>query len=226
MKFLREDTAAAARAIARSICDGLAEDKRVLWLVSGGSNIAIEKTVMDMARNHAGKKLAGLAVLPVDERYGPPGYKDSNMQRLREAGFDPGAAMVVDVLVHDTPFDQTVQFYSEVAATALASADVVIGQFGMGTDGHVAGIKPDSPAAEADESTVAGYEWEDYRRMTLMPTALRQIAIGFLIAYGADKKQPLTQLQLKKQPFKKLPAMLLYELPDVYVYNDQIESEG
>ena len=225
MKFIREDTEAAAHAIAQSICDGLFADKRVLWLVSGGSNIAVEKKVMDMVRDHAGSKLAGLAILPIDERYGPAGHKNSNVQALRDAGFDSGVAIVVDVLMHNVPFDQTVGFYNEVASTALSNASVIVGQFGMGSDGHIAGIKPESPATELDESTVAGYEWDDYVRMTLMPAALRQVTSGFLIAYGADKKKPLTQLQKQAVPFKKLPAMLLYELPDVHVYNDQIGSE-
>ena len=226
MKFLREDVEAATHAIAQSICDGLFAEKRVLWLVSGGSNIAVEKNVMDIVRNHANGKLAGLAILPIDERYGPAGHKDSNVEALRAAGFNPGTATLVDVLLHNTPFDQTVSFYSEVAAMALSNASVIVGQFGMGSDGHIAGIKPQSPATDTDESTVAGYEWDDYTRMTLMPPALRQITIGFLVAYGADKKKPLVQLQKKTVPFKRLPARLLYELPNVRVYNDQIESEG
>jgi len=217
---------AAERAIAKAICDGLFDGKRVLWLVSGGSNIAVEKDIMDMLRDHAGDHLTGLAVMPMDERYGPPGHKDSNAQLLRAAGFNPGVSTFVDVLLHNTPFDQTVSFYSDVAATALAGADIIVGQFGMGPDGHVAGIKPDSPATEADESTVAGYDWEDYRRMTLMPAALRQITTGFLVAYGDDKRGPLKHLQENDEPFAALPAVLLYELPDVYVYNDQMESEG
>lgn len=226
MKFVKSNKAAATRAIATALCDGLFAGKRVLWLTSGGSNVAIEKDVMDIVRNHASDHLSGLAVMPMDERYGPPGHKDSNVQQLRAAGFEPGPGMLVDVLLHNAPFDQTVSFYNDVAATALANANVIIGQFGMGPDGHVAGIKPDSPATEADESTVAGYDWEDYRRMTLMPAALRQITTGFLAAYGDDKRSPLTHLQKNDESFTTLPAVLLYELPDVYVYNDQIESEG
>jgi 6-phosphogluconolactonase/glucosamine-6-phosphate isomerase/deaminase len=225
MKFLREDMGAATHAVAKAICDSLFADRRVLWLVSGGSNIAVEKDVMGMVRDHAGERLAGLAIMPVDERYGYSGHKDSNIQQLREAGFDPGVATLVDVLLHDMPFDQTISFYNDVASTALASADTVIGQFGMGADGHVAGIKPKSPATESDESTVAGYEWEDYTRLTLMPAALRQVTTGFLVAYGEDKKKALTELKKHTASFAKLPAEVLYELPDVYVYNDRIESE-
>jgi 6-phosphogluconolactonase/glucosamine-6-phosphate isomerase/deaminase len=225
MKFLREDTGVVSHEIARVICDGLFANKRVLWLVSGGSNLAAEKDIMDMARNHADGHLRGLAIMPVDERYGHPGHDDSNIQQLRDAGFDPGSATFIDVLLHDTPFDETVSFYNELANAALANADLVVGQFGMGADGHIAGIKPDSPAADSDVSTVTGYNWSDYQRLTLMPAALRQITVGFLLAYGSDKKKTLLQLQKNKLPFHKLPAVLLYEIPEMYVYNDQIESE-
>jgi 6-phosphogluconolactonase/glucosamine-6-phosphate isomerase/deaminase len=225
MKFLRENQSAAEQIIASVICAGLFAHKRVLWLVSGGSNAVIEKNIMDMVRNHAGGNLTGMAILPMDERYGKPGHSDSNAQQLREIGFNPGNAIWVDVLMHDTPLDQTVSFYSDVISAALANASIIVGQFGMGTDGHVAGIKPNSPATVTDESTVAGYEWEDYTRMTLMPAALRQISTAFLLAYGADKKGPLKKLRDKSDSFKKLPAMLLYELTEVSVFNDQIESE-
>lgn len=225
MRFLREDKEKASQAIAKGICDGLFTGERVLWLVSGGSNIAIEKAVMDTVRAHADNRLSGLAILPVDERYGHPGHVDSNIQQLREAGLEPGAATVVDVLLRDLPLEQTVSFYNDAAATALANASVIVGQFGMGADGHIAGIKPDSPATEADESTVIGYTWSDYIRLTLTPSALRQVTIGFLLAYGADKKKKLAALQRNKSSLKTLPAELLYELPDVTIYNDQIESE-
>lgn len=222
MKFAREQQGVAERAIATAICDGLFADKRVLWLVSGGSNIAIEKEVMDMVRVHANGRLSKLAVMPIDERYGSSGHKDSNVEQLRQAGFDCGEGMLIDVLIHDLPFDETVSFYNEVASAALANAAVVVGQFGMGSDGHVAGIKPDSPATEIDESTVTGYVWDDYTRMTLSVAALRQVTIGFLVAYGADKKPRLDELKQKELSFAKLPALLLYEIPKVTVFNDQM----
>jgi len=225
MNFLRDDTGVASRAVAKAICDGLFDNKRVLWLVSGGSNIAAEKVTMDMIRAHASARLDGLAIMPVDERYGHPGHKDSNIQQLREAGFDARGSTLVDVLMHDLPFEQTVSFYNDIVATALANADVVIGQFGMGADGHIAGIKPGSPATEIDESTVAGYEWDDYTRMTLMPVALRQITMGFLLAYGDDKRKSLLGLRRHTAAFAKLPAVLLHELPEVYVYNDQVGNK-
>lgn len=222
MKFLREGSEKAVRKIAGRICQELEAGKRVLWLTSGGSNTAIEVDVMKLVREHADDKLGGLAIMPMDERYGNPGHKDSNTQQLREAGFDPGTATWVDVLTHDVPFDQTVSFYGEVAAAALTNAAVIIGQFGLGPDGHVAGILPGSPATDADEVAVAGYEWTDYPRMTLTPMALRRVQVAFVPAYGEGKKEALKRLQKNDEPLEVLPAKLLYDIPEVYVYNDVI----
>ena len=226
MKFLREDRDKAEAAIVQSLCDGLEKGERVLWLVSGGSNIQAEKLIMDALSERASDKLGGLAILPMDERFGESGHKDSNSEQLRKAGFNPGKGTWIDILMHNLPFDQTLSFYSDVSAAAFSNADTIVGQFGMGSDGHIAGIKPFSPATDVDESTVAGYEWEDYDRMTLAAASLRQITHSYLLAYGKDKKKPLQQLMKKTSTFKRLPAVLLCDLPDVYVYNDQIESEG
>ncbi|HSX43358.1 MAG TPA: 6-phosphogluconolactonase [Candidatus Saccharimonadales bacterium] len=226
MQFLREDQETAVHAIAKRICDELFGGKRVLWLTSGGSNIALEVEIMGLLRAHCGDHLEGLAIVPMDERYGKPRHADSNVEQLRASGFDPGAATLVDVLMHDAPFDQTVDFYNDVASTALANAGLVVGQFGLGTDAHVAGILPASPAAEADEATVAGYEWSDYTRMTLTPTALSAVHVGYVLAYGAGKKVALNRLLKNKEDLSELPAKLLYEIPEVYVYNDAISSEG
>jgi 6-phosphogluconolactonase/glucosamine-6-phosphate isomerase/deaminase len=198
----------------------------VRWQTSGGSNINAEVDIMHLLRDHCADKLQGLAILPMDERYGKPGHDDSNTQALRHAGFDPGEATWVDVLMHDVPFDQTVSFYNDVASAALANAGVIVGQFGMGDNGHVAGVQPDSPAAEADEATVAGYDWSDYRRLTLTPAALKQVDVGYMLAYGGGKKDALQRMQQNKETLHKLPAILLYEIPEVYVYNDAIKSKG
>lgn len=226
MQFLRDSQPEAVKTIAARICDELFKGKRVLWLTSGGSNIQAEVAVMQMLRNHAVERLSGLAILPMDERYGKQGHKDSNTEAMRQAGFDPGAATWVDVLMHDVSFDDTIDFYNEVASTAIANAGVIIGQFGLGENAHVAGVQPESPAVQADETIVAGFEWEDYGRMTLTPTALKRVQVAYVLAYGQGKKQALDRLQKNKENLAELPAVLLYDIPEVYVYNDFIKSEG
>jgi 6-phosphogluconolactonase/glucosamine-6-phosphate isomerase/deaminase len=220
MQFAREQQSAAVHAIAEHIVRALRDGQRVLWLVSGGSNIAAEVAVMDRIRADAPARLPGLAIMPMDERFGPSGHAHSNTQGLRQAGFDPGAAVWVDVLAHNVTFEQTVSFYNEVAGTLLGNAGIVIGQFGLGADGHVAGILPHSPSVDADEVMVAGYEWSDFPRLTLTPTALKQITTGYVLAYGSVKQRALERLQKHTELLDDLPAVLLYDIPEVHVYMD------
>lgn len=220
MEFVEEQQPAAIRTVATRISDELHRGQRVLWLVSGGSNVAAEVAIMDLVRELAAERLPGLAILPMDERYGALDHEHSNSHALRAAGFNPEPAVWVDVLVHNVGFEQTVGFYNEIASTLLASAGVVIGQFGLGSDGHVAGILPHSPSVDADEVTVAGYEWSDYPRMTLTPAALRQSGVAFVLAYGSVKQRAIERLQRRAEPLDDLPADLLYDIPEVYIYTD------
>jgi len=225
MKFVEGVPTDAVTAIAGRISDELLRGKRVLWLVSGGSNVGLQVQIMNEVRAKAADRLEGLAILPMDERYGEYGHKDSNSQQMREAGFDPGKATWVDVLTHNVPFDQTVSFYSDVATTAFANAGVVVSQFGLGPDAHIAGLLPDSPAISAEPVVVIGYEWSDYIRLTLSPEMLKTVQVGYVPAFGENKRTALKRLKKNDEPFEKLPAKLLYDLPEVYVYTDKLTKK-
>lgn len=224
MKFIVEEPSVAIAAVTERLVKELRSGKRVLWLVCGGSSIAAEADIMRQVHEQMDGKLEGLAILPTDERYGPAGHPDSNYRQLQEAGFDAGNATWVDVLIHDAPLAETVSFYSDVAATAFANAGVVIGLFGMGANAHIAGLQPDSPAVADDAASVVGFEWEDFTRLTLTADMLKQLSVAYGFVFG-DKKEALERLQRNEEPYPKLPAKLLYELPEVYIYNDYIKSE-
>lgn len=194
----------------------------VLWLVCGGSNIAIEVAISEQLTGPT----KNLTILPMDERYGPPGHADSNYLQLHEAGFDPHDAQWTDVLERDLPLQETVAYYSELVQGAQAEADYTIGLFGLGADGHTAGVLPGSPATSEDYATVVGYEWKDFTRMTMTPRELVKTDTAFILAYGANKKEALERLQKGVEPLRDLPSVLHHQIPEVYVYNDQIESEG
>lgn len=220
LKFVASDAKKAATAIATAIAKELRADKRVLWLVSGGSNVAIEVAVMQKLLKNAKEHLPSLAVLPMDERYGDAGHPDSNTQALRAAGFMPGEAIWLDILGQNLSFEDTVAYYGKAVETALQHAHVVIGQFGVGADGHIAGLLPGAPACEVDDAYVAGYQWTDYVRMTLAPRALRAITTGFAVAFGESKQPALARLRAHNEPLADLPGVLLYDLPQVTVFTD------
>ena len=224
MKFVRAGREAAATAVSERIVTELAAGKFVLWLVCGGSNIETEVKIMNRVRQ-SGRNVDALTVLPMDERFGPAGHPDSNYRQLKEAGFEPGQAAWYDVLQKNIPLADTVEYYTHLVENVMAAANTVVGVFGMGDDGHTAGVKPDSPAVRDTAATVIGYDSPPFIRLTLAPRELTRTDYAFVLAYGSEKAEALERLRANDEPLEKLPAGLLYDIPKVFVYNDQIESE-
>ena len=218
MQFIRGEASEGAAALAEALKAALAEGKRVLWFFSGGSNIPL--TVGIMGRLPA-ELTKNLVIMPIDERFGPVGHADSNVQQLLDSGFDSKRATFVPIL--DGSDEQTtVRRFTNHLAMFLSKSNVIIGQLGMGADGHIAGILPHSPAADAHDPAVI-YDGNDGRRR-ITPTfdVLRRLTSTYLFAFGSNKKPALEELHNSKMPLTEQPAQILKDMPNVYVYNDQI----
>src|SRR5690606_18486013 len=146
--------------------------KRVLWLVSGGSNVPASVQVM---LNIPAAQSKNLSVSLMDERWGKPGHKDSNWQQLLQAGFDGKRASLLPVLRPGQSFEECTKDYGGIIGRAVTDNGIVVGQIGIGPDGHVDGILPGSAAANEDRSLTASYEAPRFKRLTLTFPALRRI---------------------------------------------------
>jgi 6-phosphogluconolactonase/glucosamine-6-phosphate isomerase/deaminase len=203
--------------VKRLVAELTAQD-RVLWLVPGGSNIPLSVKVMDELPSELTAKLA---IFLTDERYGPVGHSDSNTQQLTEAGFNPKNATVVPALAPGFDLENTCTRYAHAIEDAFSKAGIIIGQFGMGADGHIAGALPGSPAVLSDK-LVVGYETESFTRITLTPRALKKIDVAYAFAFGNAKQEALDNLAHKELTLDKQPAQILRQIAESYVYNDQI----
>ena len=206
----------------RQLIEELENGRRVLWLVCGGSNIA---GIIQVMKNIPDRLTGGLVITLTDERYGPIGHADSNWRQLVDAGFEPKQAKTLPVLQPGMSLDETVEHYHELAHRAFDDADTVIATFGIGADGHIAGILPGSPAADEEEQWAAGYDGGSFQRLTLTFPALRHIDTAYALSFGEAKKAALTRLQSENLLIKDQPAQILKELPEVYLYSDQIKEE-
>lgn len=158
----------------------------------------------------------------LDERYGPYGHRDSNMQQLQDAGFAPGKATVIPVLMPENlSLEATAARYQAAAETAFKNADVIIAQLGIGPDGHVSGILPSSPAVTAT-GLVAGYRTEQFERITFTFDALKACTAAYAFAFGEGKRAQLETLRDEDLPLTEQPAQILKQIPESYVYNNQI----
>lgn len=221
MQFFQMTASKGAYLFGLELKKQLEEGKRVLWLISGGSNIPITVQVM---HELPAKLTRHLTILPIDERYGPEGHKDSNIKQLYDAGFNPKHAIVFAPL-DGSSLETTVSNYEKAFEIAIDNADVAIAQIGMGTDGHIAGILPNSPALKA-ETLVTSYQGPDFTRMTLTLPALRRINQAYLFAYGRPKRAALDRLCDGDYPMDDQPAQVLRELREVTIYNDQLEDRN
>lgn len=199
----------------------LQEGARVLWLVSGGSNIPQEVHIMNDLPDEL---TAHLTIIPIDERYGPEGHPDSNVKQLYDAGFYSKRAVFYAPLDGHS-LEETVANYARAVQIAFDNTTRIIAQMGMGADGHVAGAFPGSPALTAPK-LVAAYQGPDFMRITLTMAALRQIDEVYMFAYGREKRAALDKLCDGDIKIEEQPAQILRELKEVYVYNDQLEERN
>jgi 6-phosphogluconolactonase/glucosamine-6-phosphate isomerase/deaminase len=194
----------------------LASGEKVLWLVPGGSSIGVAAAV---SRNLTGLDLSNLTVTLTDERYGPMGHPDSNWLQLEQAGFHLPGAQLVPVL-HGHSVEETTAEYARHLQEYCQGAAYCLGFFGMGPDGHAAGILPGSPAVTA-AAWAASYQTPDFLRVTMTPPAIAALDEVVVYAMGEAKSEALGNLQ-KALPLNEQPAQALKEVTKLTVFNDQI----
>lgn len=202
----------------------LKKQRKVLWLVCGGSNIPTAVRVMDGVRASASEiDLSNLVVGQTDERYGPIGHRDSNWAQMLEAGFNIHKVGTIPVLTGKS-LGSTVSDHNDRLKAAVSeirkSRGAIIAIFGIGADGHIAGILPGSPALN-DPRYVSGYEAGSYIRITLTPNAVREIDVAYSFAFGDSKRGTLKALSSGDVAIEDQPAQLLKEIPESYIYSDQ-----
>jgi 6-phosphogluconolactonase/glucosamine-6-phosphate isomerase/deaminase len=238
MRFIKDNSKVGAQALAGKVVNFLKEGKKVLWLVPGGSNIPIAVEAMSMIRQalddneaHTNDKLLNLTVTLSDERYGHVGHKDSNWKQLEDAGFNFDGVNKMPVLIGRS-LEGTVSAYKKgiikAMKEAVASEGLVIGQFGIGADGHIAGILPHSLAAtylEADHTgkdspLVCAYRSEPFIRITLTPVALNKVSAAYAFAFGSSKREAVGRLREQDLSIDEQPAQILKHIKESFFYTD------
>lgn len=217
MRFIQGTPQEAATDIAERLNKLLARKHSVLWLVSGGSNIAIQAMAMNMIPDNLSKNLT---IIPVDERYGKYNHADSNSAAMRAAGFDPKHAEWIDILEDNVSLEDATQLLNNCIARKVAMDDYIFATLGMGEDGHTAGILPQSPALTTDEFAIS-YKGKDYTRITVgADTLAAHVDEAILCAFGKNKQKALQLLKTTDESRQIIPAMILHQIHDCTVYHD------
>lgn len=194
------------------LTEHLRSGKRAVWLLSGGSAIDLQVRIAQALQT---LDISRLYVGLIDERYGPRGHKDENYTQLTEALFP----FYIHRVLKGASGEKTAQVFGQNIEQAINNADFSLGIFGIGADGHTAGIKPGSPSVNSTKPAVF-YEWDDYRRITLTPSTIRQLDEAIIYATGIDKVDTLHTLVHKNVSIDRQPAQLLKEIPVSTLYTD------
>ena len=218
MQFITTDSVTAQDDLQLRIASELEGGKTVLWIVSGGSNIEASIAIMAGVPGELQKRLT---IMLCDERYGLVGHSDSNFQQLVSKGFDAQGATLIPVLHEGLSLIETASDYNSVVQSEFAKADIIISQLGIGPDGHIAGILPESPAVGASDVLVTSYLSDPYQRVTMTFRALQAIDVDYTFAYGDSKITALKQLRHDDLPLSQQPSQILKQLPETYVYNER-----
>jgi 6-phosphogluconolactonase/glucosamine-6-phosphate isomerase/deaminase len=205
--------------LSKRILQSLSEGK-VLWLVCGGSNIPLSVAAMKEIRAAASPEtLQNLTIALTDERYGPVDYADSNWKQLIDMGFPIEGIHTIPILVGKS-IEETVAVYTASLEEAFSQNPVVIAQFGIGANGHIAGVMPHSVGV-TDEHTICAYTAAPYERITLTLPAFKHISVAYAFIFGASKREVVAQLKNEDISLADMPSQILKEIPESYLYSDQ-----
>jgi 6-phosphogluconolactonase len=95
----------------------------------------------------------------------------------------------------------------------------IVGIFGIGTDGHTAGILPESPAVKVKDSLLTSYEGPDFYRITVTPAFIERVNAAILYAKGEEKARVLRTL-LQDEPPERVPAQLLKKAGQFTIFHN------
>ena len=200
----------------------LQSGKRVLLFLAGGSAISVEIKIAEILRNNGDQNLLkNLTVTLTDERYGELGHVDSNWQQLAEKGFILPGAKLIPVL-NGEDRNITVEKFNKNLNEEFTGAEYKIGLFGIGPDGHTAGILPESEATQS-EDLAFGYDTATFSRITMTFKAIEKLDEVVVWAQGENKWWVIKDLMEKNINLEKQPAQILKKVPLLMIFSDYVK---
>jgi 6-phosphogluconolactonase/glucosamine-6-phosphate isomerase/deaminase len=186
-----------------------------LLLASGGSaGHAFAEACKKLPTNIQDMYTISLA----DERYGEVGHSDSNWRLLQDLGVDLSALRHIPVLQGLNMQETATQWGSRIAPFFSPSRTVVT-LLGIGLDSHIAGIKPNSPAAHEGEQLTIAYDWDDFSRLTTTPAVFPLLSSAIVFTSG-PAKQEVVQLLDSDLDRIAYPSQFIKLVKDYKVYYD------
>lgn len=211
----------AANFVASTVLNKLNSGRQVLLFLTGGSSISVGIKIADILKEQNENLIRNLIITLTDERYGPVRHTDSNWQQLTEKGFTLPQAKLIPILIGDDR-DITVRKFNDILNEELivrGDNRYKIGLFGIGKDGHTAGILPGSKAVSSDELAF-GYDTPTFSRITITPKVIEKLDEAVVWAQGEDKWGVVKDLIRNEIKIEKQPAQILKKVPLLTIFSD------
>jgi 6-phosphogluconolactonase len=197
----------AAGLIQNSINNVLAEQGKCSVMLTGGRSAArLYKTWRDL---HAFQQKTGVSFYFGDERCVPPDNAESNysmaMQTLFSHGV-PAGCSVFRMEAEATDQEAAAQRYADLLPDSI---DVLL--LGVGGDGHIASLFPNSAALQERKLWVIPITGPKppFERLTITPPVIAQAKSIFVLATGNAKAKVLSKARQAPSNFVELPACLV-----------------
>ncbi len=208
----------ATQEAANRLAGALDHSVKTLLLLSGGSSLAVAREALAGIKP---KQKQFITIAQIDERYGEPGHPDSNWNGIEDLAQDFNEyAGVANVLQSSGSIEEDAANYDARLRELLVVNVLKVGLFGIGADGLVAGIAPNTPAnffKYTDGRLVVNFEGSDFPRITTTSALMKVLDEAVVFACGEPKKDAITKLE-KDLPPHKHPAQLLKEANRAWVY--------
>ncbi len=204
-----------------SLQTALDRNKKILLLLSGGSNLKIVDQISKELINNP-----NIASYVLDERFSKDPSLNNSLQ-IKEKGVNINLTVPGD---QESLLDFTNRFNDELKAWLEKNPEgEIICTLGMGPDGHIAGISPMPDDQDLFEQTfsqnqlVIGYtgNLSPAERVTTSPNFLSKINLFVALILGEAKRPVFNDLINKKTKENLHPAQLLHKFPgETVVFTD------
>lgn len=190
-----------------SVAAILREEGRCRVALTGGRSA--ERLYLSWSELKKFRQLSGVSFYFSDERCVPPENRESNYGMTKRTLFQKGVpndCAVFRMEADDTDHEAAARRYGETLPDEL---DILL--LGVGDDGHIASLFPDSVALQEKHQRVLPICAPNapYERLTITPSVIAQASSIFVLASGAAKAAVLRKATKNPSDFLSLPARLV-----------------